>query len=293
MDFKALLENFPLHGTVLSVSKFGNGLINDSYRILTAEPDAPDYVLQRINHRVFTDVPLLQENIFKTIQHIRAKLFAADERDIDRKVLNMVVRSDGSSYYFDGANYWRVFILIRDSVSFEVLTGDSAYDVGKTFGDFEYLLADFPEELKEPIPNFHNIEFRVEQLRAAVAKDPFKYAATVRSIVDDLERRADEMCQVENWYRQGKIPKRICHCDTKINNMLFDPSGQVLCVFLDALEEPDLCPCPDEVVVFVLYLEVCASENVVGEEPYCLHVNHQPCPVGEVVDLELGEEPAC
>ena len=38
------------------------------------------------------------------------------------------------------------------------------------------------------------------------------------------------MCAAERLYREGKLPKRICHCDTKVSNMLFDKDGKVLCV---------------------------------------------------------------
>lgn len=32
-------------------------------------------------------------------------------------------------------------------------------------------------------------------------------------------------------HREGKLPKRVCHCDTKVNNMLFDEeTGDILCV---------------------------------------------------------------
>ncbi len=41
---------------------------------------------------------------------------------------------------------------------------------------------------------------------------------------------ADEMCIGERYFREGKLPKRICHCDTKVNNMLFDKDGNVLCI---------------------------------------------------------------
>ena len=36
--------------------------------------------------------------------------------------------------------------------------------------------------------------------------------------------------KAERLYREGKLPKRVCHCDTKVNNMMFDEDGKVLCV---------------------------------------------------------------
>ena len=104
------------------------------------------------------------------------------------------------------------------------------YGRGKAFGNFEKMLVDVPEPLGETIPDFHNMELRMRQLREAVANDAAGRLDEVRDIVDELERDADEMCQAERLYREGRLPKRICHCDTKVNNMLFDRDGQVLCV---------------------------------------------------------------
>ena len=92
------------------------------------------------------------------------------------------------------------------------------------------MLADIPEELGEIIPNFHNMEFRLQQLREAVADNKVGRLAEVQDIVDAIEADADKMCQAEVLFREGKLPKHICHCDTKVSNMLFDEEGKVLCV---------------------------------------------------------------
>ena len=49
-DFNKIVARFATLGTVESVKALGNGLINDTYVVRTSEADAPDYVLQRINH---------------------------------------------------------------------------------------------------------------------------------------------------------------------------------------------------------------------------------------------------
>ena len=208
----------------------GNGLINDTYHVITAD-DAPDYVLQRINNAIFQDVDLLQHNIEVVTTHIRHKLEANGANDIDRKVLQFIKARDGKTYFRDEADrYWRVMVFIPNTVTREAVTPESAYDCGKAFGNFEKMLVDVPEQLGETIPNFHNMELRMNQLREAVANDAAGRLNEVRDIVEELERDADEMCQAERLYREGRLPKRICHCDTKVNNMLFDQSGQVLCV---------------------------------------------------------------
>ena len=85
-------------------------------------------------------------------------------------------------------------------------------------------------ELGETIPNFHNMEFRLKQLHEAVDADTAGRVAEVRPLLDEIESRADAMCLAERLHREGKLPKRICHCDTKVNNMMFDENGRVLCV---------------------------------------------------------------
>ena len=70
----------------------------------------------------------------------------------------------------------------------------------------------------------------MRQLRDAVAQDPVGRLAEVKDMVDELETHAEEMCKAEQMGRDGVLPKRICHCDTKVNNMMFDEDGRVLCV---------------------------------------------------------------
>ena len=225
-----ILAQFEIEGTVKEVKPLGNGLINDTYHVVT-EGESPDYVLQRINNAIFQDVDLLQHNIEVVTAHIRCRLEACNTDDIDRRVLQFVKARDGKTYYRDEADrYWRVMVYIPDTVTREAVTPESAYDCGKAFGNFEKMLVDVPEPLGETIPDFHNMELRMRQLREAVANDVAGRLVEVRDIVDELERDADEMCQAERLYREGRLPKRICHCDTKVNNMLFDQDGQVLCV---------------------------------------------------------------
>ena len=230
IDIAGILAQFEISGSVKEVKPLGNGLINDTYHVVT-DGDAPEYVLQRINNAIFQDVDLLQHNIEVVTAHIRSKLEACNTTDIDRRVLQFVKALSGKTYYRDEADrYWRVMVYIPDSVTREAVTPESAYDCGRAFGNFEKMLVDVPEPLGETIPDFHNMELRMSQLREAVKNDAACRLDEVRDMVEELERDADEMCQAERLYREGKLPKRICHCDTKVNNMLFDQDGQVLCV---------------------------------------------------------------
>ncbi len=188
--------------------------------------------LQRINHHIFTDVKGLQDNIKAVTSHIRSKLAEQADNDIDRHVLSfMPLKNDAdTTYYFDGENYWRLMLYIPRSHTFNEVSPYYARFAGAEFGRFQAMLVDVPATLTETIPDFHNMEFRLTQLREALEADRAGRLAGVRDIADELLAKADDMCRAERLHREGKLPKRICHCDTKVNNMLFDDEGKVLCV---------------------------------------------------------------
>lgn len=225
-----IISHFRTQGTIAEVTPLGNGLINDTYKA-TTHGDAPDYVLQRINNSVFTNVDLLQHNIDLVTAHIRRKLEASGADDIDRKVLHFIPSDTGKTYRQDSdGSYWRMSVFIPRTKTYETVNPEYSRHAGTAFGNFEAMLADMPEELGETIPDFHNMELRRRQLADALKEDRAGRAKSVAGFVADLEQYADEMCRAQQLHREGKLPKRICHCDTKVNNMLFDEQGRVLCV---------------------------------------------------------------
>lgn len=226
-----IVLQFDLTGQVDSIKPLGNGLINDTYKVTTI--DGPSYVLQRINHHIFKDVDLLQKNIVSVTSHIRGKLEAAGAADVDRKVLTFIpLRNSDLTYYFDGESYWRVSLFIEDAFTYETVNPEYSYYAGRSFGHFEAMLADVPDTLGETIPDFHNMELRARQLDEAVAADAVgrMAEAEVQEILKEVLVYREEMCKAERMHREGVLPKRLCHCDTKVNNMMFDASGEVLCV---------------------------------------------------------------
>ena len=216
--------------TIETILPLGNGLINDTYKIIV--DGQPKYVLQRINNAVFTDVEMLQNNIEAVTNHIRQKYESQGVKDINRRVLHFLKADTGKTYVVEDGQYWRVMDFIADSYTYEAVTPEYAYYAGLSFGDFESLLTDLEAPIGEIIPDFHNIEFRLKQLEDAVAADPIGQMreVEVQKLVAKVHEASEWMCLGELLYSVGKLPKRICHCDTKVNNMLFDKDGNVLCI---------------------------------------------------------------
>ena len=230
-DLNKIISGFDVKGSIAGVAPFGSGLINDTYKVTTAGRECPDYILQRINHNIFQDVDMLQSNIEAVTRHIRHKLEAAGETDIERKVLHFVKAGNGKTYSRDSeGNWWRMMVFIPRAHTYETVNPEYSYCAGKAFGNFQSMLSDLEEPLGETIPNFHNMEFRLSQFHDALKADAAGRAAEVRHYITEIEKRSDEMCKAERLHREGRLPKRICHCDTKVNNMMFDDKGEVLCV---------------------------------------------------------------
>ena len=228
MEPLEIVKLFAIQGNVKEIKPLGNGLINDTLLVKTDGPD--DYVLQKINNAIFQDVELLQHNIDCATAHIRKK---------GQMSLTFIpCRETGKTYWTDGTQYWRVSIFIKNAFTYETVNPEYSYYAGKAFGAFEAMLSDIPDTLGETIPDFHNMELRARQLHEAVKADKAGRMAEpeVKAILEDLLPYEEEMCKAERLYREGKLPKRICHCDTKVNNMLFDKDGNILCVIdLDTL----------------------------------------------------------
>ncbi len=232
-NLKEIFGSFSVGGTFLKGEPFGSGHIHDTYRIETAESEKDDYILQRLNNNIFKNIPELQENIERVTVHLRKKLGTIPGADINRECLRLIPSKEGKSWIVDrSGNYWRMFIFIPDHHSYDIVdTPGKAFEGGKAIGRFQAMLSDLPgKPLHETIPYFHDIEKRLETFKRVIEADP---AGRVRNIGDEIEfvlQRAEEMKIILKLGKQGKIPLRVTHNDTKFNNILFDRNDKALCV---------------------------------------------------------------
>lgn len=231
MDLKKITANFRLEGTVDRIEPMGEGFINDTFTVFTKEESAPNYLLQRKNKRIFTNVPAMMENIMKVTDHIRKKVIAKNG-DPMREAMTIVPATDGKLFYKDEeGEYWAVCVFISDTIAYQsAKTPELAYQGGKGIGMFQSMLADLNEPLTDILPGFHNIRYRFNQWDAVLAKDPVGRKAKLAIEISWIESRREEMLNFWKLVENGEIPTRITHNDTKISNILFDKNDDVLCV---------------------------------------------------------------
>ncbi|MFH1159545.1 MAG: aminoglycoside phosphotransferase family protein [bacterium] len=235
----AITNKFEVEGTPSAVSPIGSGHINDSYLITTTPDPAPDYVLQRINHQVFKDIPGLTANIATVTEHIRKQLA---ERPVltgqarpasSMQVLQLIEAKNGSFIYMDlQGNSWRRYHHIRGSHSFDNVPGpEFAYEGGCAFGWFQQMTAGLStESLCVTIPRFHDIVWRLEQFEEAVHTDIVHRVSQTEAEIRFIRERSAEMQTINRLIDSRQLPLRVTHNDTKFNNILFDANNRAICI---------------------------------------------------------------
>jgi Ser/Thr protein kinase RdoA (MazF antagonist) len=232
-NLKEIFEYFDADGTFLNGELYGSGHIHDTFRVETAEEEKDDYILQRLNNKIFKNIPELQHNIERVTIHLRNKLRAVPGSDIKRECLRLIPSHEGKSWIVDKeGNYWRMYLFISNHRSYNIVDSpDKAYQGGKAIGRFQAMLTDMPgEQLYETIPWFHNIEKRLQTFSQKISENPAGRAGSVKNEIDQFLQRAEEMKIILKLGREGKIPLRITHNDTKFNNILLDENDKALCV---------------------------------------------------------------
>jgi hypothetical protein len=228
---KSIFEQFIDVTLFDSYKELASGHINDTYFIQTKEK--PNFVLQRINHGVFKDVPGLIENKVNISEHIQEKFNSLPKGGEKHGVLTFVKTKDGNSYYQGPeGNYWNLMYFIEDSVTHEtVKSAEVAYEGGKLFGEFLNLTDDFDSsKLTEVIPKFHDMSFRFEQFEEALLNASSERLKQADNLILKVKGYKEEMHIIQNLKESGEIKTRVTHNDTKISNALFTKENKGLCV---------------------------------------------------------------
>jgi hypothetical protein len=228
-----ILAQFDFHGQAGEVNTFGSGHIHDTYLVQNAENGQPNYILQRINHQVFKNIPALMDNIRLVTKHLRQKVAAQPGGQPEKEVLTLVPTRQKAWYYQDEAgNYWRMYLFLEGTRSYDTVSSpQQAFEGGKAFGKFQALLADLPvSQLHDTIPDFHNVVNRLRLFRAAIQGDAARRVAAVTDEIAFVLNRSEAMQAIYRLGEAGQLPLRITHNDTKFNNVLLNERDQAQCV---------------------------------------------------------------
>ena len=222
-------DEFRIEGTYQSYEEIKVGNVNRTYKVNYLQPDGTpkSYLVQSVNTYVFRQPELMMENIDRVTEHIRAKTPG-------RIALHFHHTNERKTWYRDGDEFWRLYNYIPSKTYDQCRDPEIIRNAGEAFGEFQMMLADFDASLLHTtIPDFHDTRKRYDQLLEASTKDP---CGRVNEVVEELEWLLSvkaEACILTDLYEAGRIPLRVTHNDTKINNVLFERLGPQAIVVID------------------------------------------------------------
>lgn len=234
LDMDIIALKFGISGELVSFDKYGNGNINGTF-ILEFDNGGKheQYILQKINTEVFKNPFELMENIVGVTGHIK-QYYAEKGIDSSRRTLEFLSCDNGDYCFIDeNGNCWRMYKYIDKARTYDTIdNADLFREAGRAFGEFQNILSTYDvSTLYDTIPDFHNTAKRFEAFCKAVQNNEAGRLETVKNEVGFVLARENDTHVLTDLIAEGKLPLRVTHNDTKINNILFDEkTNEGICV---------------------------------------------------------------
>ena len=228
-EFLKDIQNTFLIRKIKDVKPITAGNINATYRV---EAEGGTYILQKINKFVFKNPEEVMQNIRRVSRHLKKKVLL-EGGDPTVEVLHPIDTLDASKFLIDtDGEYWRMYDWIDGAKTYDNIDSPAIFEkVGGAFGKFQKRLADYTaENLHEAIPDFHNTPKRYTDFELAVLADKAGRLKAVEGneehslniAIAKIKKYKEEIQLLELGKKIGKLPIRVTHNDTKINNVMID-----------------------------------------------------------------------
>ena len=227
---KNIVVQFLIEGEIIDIKPLNGGFINDTFIVYTSK-DYSNYILQRKNHIIFSNIPAMMDNIKKVTTHLKQQVINRGGNP-QREVLTVIETINNDLYYRDiDGNYWTMCIYIDNSITFDKADSlDLCYKGGTGMGQFQSDLSNFEDTLTETIKGFHNIRWRYKQWNEILLQDKYNRKKDLNQEINWIESRIHNMLKYWEKVESGEIPIKVTHNDTKLSNILFDENQNVLCI---------------------------------------------------------------
>jgi aminoglycoside phosphotransferase (APT) family kinase protein len=234
-DLAAVGRCFQIPGAYLDGGPYGSGHINDTFAVHYQQAGVVvRYIMQRINPKVFRDIPAMMHNIDRVLAHQNHALRIRGANDPSRRALTLIPAVEGGPLVTDEVGgLWRTYLFIEGASTHDLIQSPAqAGAAARAFGEFLALLGDLEgPRLHETIPDFHHTPKRLQRLREVLAADPCGRVAEVAPEIAFALEREEFAHTLVGLHQAGDLPERVTHNDTKLNNvMLDDHTGEGLCV---------------------------------------------------------------
>lgn len=229
------LAAYDFGGQLVGAVRYGSGHINDTFVVHTQPGEDPcrRFILQRISSAAFKHPDEVMANIVGVTSFLGEKIMEAGGNPA-RETMSVWATKSGENFYTDSeGGAWRVYPFVEDTICLQKAETPELFAASaRAFGKFQRMLKDYPADtLYETIPKFHDTEDRLAKLKAAVAADVMGRVKEVGPELKFVQEREADCSVALSALRDGRLPLRVTHNDTKLNNILIDrESGVGICV---------------------------------------------------------------
>lgn len=224
----SVAEKFGIQGELVKSQRYTDGHINSTYlAVFENNTEQNKYIIQKFNTVVFKSPEKIMKNTVGVETHLKHKMMQEGE-DYKRGTLNFLKTTGDSYLYYENEQCWRIYDFVDNSYTCNIIKDKAVFeDAGRNFGLFQKRLSDYPiETLYDTIENFHNTPVRYQTFLDAVKADVVGKCSDVQKEIDFVINREQTANHVMDLHKQGLIPLRVTHNDTKLNNILFDNDTQ-------------------------------------------------------------------
>jgi len=213
-----LLKEFQIPEKKYSFEIISNGLINDTY--LVKQDGEPTYIFQRININVFSNYKELIRNLDLVLPILKSDTYS--------EVVLCQTKNGDSFYSSSEGEIWRLMTFIKDSVVYNTTDNPKiAFEAGRIIAQFHNLTKGFDvNQLQDTLPRFHDIHLRYDQFKNALKNADADKIETAKKAIVFVKENISFLTDIDH----SKLPARVCHNDTKLNNILFSEDGKSLCL---------------------------------------------------------------
>lgn len=212
MEKTALVkEAYDLPHENLKTEKFGSGHIHVTYLVTSGDDK---YIFQAFNKNVFRFPERISANHRILSQHLGDSNLPF--------VLPLPIKNRNGAYFTEHqGQLYRLFRFVDGITKDAVDLPSQAQLAAEAFATFNKTFLNVPtKQLQEPIPDFHHLILRYQQLQTSFENTRLILEPDVEALLDFYLDQTDLLEQYQRY--QESLPLRATHSDTKINNLIFD-----------------------------------------------------------------------
>lgn len=229
---KEVINKFKVSGEFVDSKLYGSGHINETYLVsIKTNEKTEKFILRKINQTVFKNPEIVVYNSLYVTNHLRRK---STDQDSDKRIARLIETKENDFYFVDkNGEYWCLLVFIKDALTIDCVEKSvEAFNAAKAFGNFVYQLSDLDaDQIEDTIPDFHNLEARLDQFRYAIKSGDPDRKKLVEKEIELINDNLNISAKLNEALKNPELPTRIIHNDTKISNVMFDVNtGESLAV---------------------------------------------------------------